>query len=265
MAGLPPKTSSPTQFGSVPSLTNSGNNMASNQALNDIVSPDGTEGYQQNSLLNHNRSFSVMGFQETTSSMAAKGMRNELNRLVQQMPDTVERRHFANEMDSFYSLFARYLSEKAKGEKINWSKIKSPKPDQILPYNQLPEPSVDKKVVDSFKKLAVLKLNGGLGTTMGCVGPKSAIEVRDGMTFLDLTVRQIEYLNNKHGVNVPLILMNSFNTDADTKRIIHKYSSQTLQILTFNQSRYPRVSKESLLPLPKTHDADISMWYPPGH
>jgi hypothetical protein len=27
---------------------------------------------------------------------------------------------------------------------------------------------------------------------MGCVGPKSAIEVRDGMTFLDLTVRQIE-------------------------------------------------------------------------
>jgi UTP--glucose-1-phosphate uridylyltransferase len=40
--------------------------------------------------------------------------------------------------------------------------------------------------------LAVLKLNGGLGTTMGCVGPKSAIEVRDGMTFLDLSVRQIE-------------------------------------------------------------------------
>lgn len=41
-------------------------------------------------------------------------------------------------------------------------------------------------------KLAVLKLNGGLGTTMGCVGPKSAIEVRDSMTFLDLSVRQIE-------------------------------------------------------------------------
>jgi UDP-N-acetylglucosamine pyrophosphorylase len=29
---------------------------------------------------------------------------------------------------------------------------------------------------------------------MGCVGPKSAIEVRDGMTFLDLTVRQIEVI-----------------------------------------------------------------------
>lgn len=43
-----------------------------------------------------------------------------------------------------------------------------------------------------LSKLAVLKLNGGLGTTMGCVGPKSAIEVRDGLTFLDLTVKQIE-------------------------------------------------------------------------
>ena len=46
----------------------------------------------------------------------------------------------------------------------------------------------------ALSKLAVLKLNGGLGTTMGCVGPKSAIEVRDGMTFLDLTVRQIEVI-----------------------------------------------------------------------
>lgn len=41
-------------------------------------------------------------------------------------------------------------------------------------------------------KLVVLRLNGGLGTTMGCQGPKSVIEVRDGLTFLDLCVRQIE-------------------------------------------------------------------------
>ena len=43
-----------------------------------------------------------------------------------------------------------------------------------------------------LSKLAVVKLNGGLGTTMGCVGPKSVIEVREGLTFLDLAVRQIE-------------------------------------------------------------------------
>lgn len=47
-------------------------------------------------------------------------------------------------------------------------------------------------------KLAVLKLNGGLGTTMGCVGPKSIIEVREGMTFLDLSVRQIEVRSSRY-------------------------------------------------------------------
>ena len=67
-------------------------------------------------------------------------------------------------------------------------------------------------------KLAVLKLNGGLGTSMGCVGPKSVIEVRDGMSFLDLSVRQIEYLNRTYNVNVPFVLMNSFNTDGDTQK-----------------------------------------------
>lgn len=70
----------------------------------------------------------------------------------------------------------------------DWDKIQSPSPEQIVAYKDLPECSAS----NDLDKLAVLKLNGGLGTTMGCVGPKSAIEVRDGMTFLDLSVRQIE-------------------------------------------------------------------------
>jgi len=41
-------------------------------------------------------------------------------------------------------------------------------------------------------KLIVVKLNGGLGTTMGCQGPKSVISVRSGLTFLDLTIQQLE-------------------------------------------------------------------------
>ena len=47
---------------------------------------------------------------------------------------------------------------------------------------------------DLLSKLVVLKLNGGLGTSMGCVGPKSLIQVRNDATFLDLTVQQIEVL-----------------------------------------------------------------------
>jgi UTP--glucose-1-phosphate uridylyltransferase len=96
-------------------------------------------------------------------------------------------------------------------------------------------------------------------------GAKSALEVKDDMTFLDLTVRQIEHLNTTHRVDVPLILMTSFNTHEDTLRIIKKYANQQLRITTFNQSRYPRILKETLLPAPKTADDDKKNWYPPGH
>ena len=96
-------------------------------------------------------------------------------------------------------------------------------------------------------------------------GAKSALEVKDDMTFLDLTVRQIEHLNTTNRVDVPLILMTSFNTHEDTLRIIKKYANQQLRITTFNQSRYPRIFKESLLPCPKRADDDKKHWYPPGH
>ncbi|XP_013587002.1 PREDICTED: probable UTP--glucose-1-phosphate uridylyltransferase 2 isoform X1 [Brassica oleracea var. oleracea] len=97
-------------------------------------------------------------------------------------------------------------------------------------------------------KLVVLKLNGGLGTTMGCTGPKSVIEVRDGLTFLDLIVIQIENLNNKYGCKVPLVLMNSFNTHDDTQK-----------------SKYPRVVADEFVPWPSKGKTDKDGWYPPGH
>ena len=96
-------------------------------------------------------------------------------------------------------------------------------------------------------------------------GAKSALEVKDDMTFLDLTVQQIEHLNKTNGVDVPLILMTSFNTHDDTLRIIKKYANQQVRITTFNQSRYPRIDKETLLPCPKRADDDKKQWYPPGH
>lgn len=43
-----------------------------------------------------------------------------------------------------------------------------------------------------LNKLVVIKLNGGLGTSMGCVGAKSLIPVRNELTFLDLTVHLIQ-------------------------------------------------------------------------
>lgn len=159
----------------------------------------------------------------------------------------------------------------------DWDRIKSPAEDQIVPYASLPKPKDSR----NLNKLAVLKVNGGLGTSMGSypflllkrlliirtgmTGAKSALEVKDDMTFLDLTVRQIEHLNTTSRVDVPLILMTSFNTHEDTLRIIKKYANQQLRITTFNQSRYPRIFKETLVPCPKRADDDKKHWYPPGH
>ena len=78
------------------------------------------------------------------------------------------------------------------------------------------------------------------------------IPVRSDLTFLDLTVQQIEYLNKKYATNVPLVLMNSFNTDEDTMKVIRKYSGFNISIRTFNQSCYPRIGKESMAPVAKT-------------
>ncbi|KAG0163306.1 UTP-glucose-1-phosphate uridylyltransferase [Apophysomyces sp. BC1034] len=209
----------------------------------------------------HPHTLSTLDFQGASSAAAAKAMKSELSKLASQIQAEEERKYFTQEMDGFYMLFTRFLDEKAKGKKLDWDKIQSPSDEQVVRYTDLTETTSS----GDLNKLAVLKLNGGLGTTMGCVGPKSAIEVRDGMTFLDLSVRQIEYLNKKHDVSVPFILMNSFNTDEDTKRIVQKYATHNVDIITFNQSRHPRIKKESLLPVPRTPNSPIEQWYPPGH
>ncbi|KAI0812592.1 UTP-glucose-1-phosphate uridylyltransferase [Irpex lacteus] len=206
------------------------------------------------------RGQSQLDFKTATTGVAAKAMRNELSSLVKSVSDPTTKKQFDAEMQSFFFLFTRYLTKRANDKEIVWDHIKSPSEDQIVPYSKLPSGNPR-----NLEKLAVLKVNGGLGTSMGMTGAKSALEVKDDMTFLDLTVRQIEHLNTTNRVDVPLILMTSFNTHEDTLRIIKKYANQQLRITTFNQSRYPRIFKESLLPCPKSADDDKKNWYPPGH
>ena len=44
----------------------------------------------------------------------------------------------------------------------DWDRIKSPTEDKIVPYSKLPSGDIK-----NLNKLAVLKVNGGLGTSMG--------------------------------------------------------------------------------------------------
>nr|QBH73771.1 UTP-glucose-1-phosphate uridylyltransferase 2 [Eurycantha calcarata] len=168
------------------------------------------------------------------------------------------------ELDSFSELFKRFLLE--EGPSIEWDRIEKLPENAVQDYIALQEPTAD-KIHEMLGKLVVVKLNGGLGTSMGCHGPKSVISVRSGLTFLDLTMKQIEHLNKTYKVNVPLVLMNSFNTDEDTQKVIRKYEGLQVEIYTFSQSCYPRISRDYLLPIPKDADVDSNQeaWYPPGH
>uniref|UniRef100_A0AAZ3PZ34 UTP--glucose-1-phosphate uridylyltransferase n=1 Tax=Oncorhynchus tshawytscha TaxID=74940 RepID=A0AAZ3PZ34_ONCTS len=170
------------------------------------------------------------------------------------------------DFEGFKNLFHRFLQ--VKGPSVKWDKIHKPPEDLIHPYDKIKAQALPDSVAASLNKLVVVKLNGGLGTSMGCKGPKSVISVRNENTFLDLTVHQIEHLNKTFNVDVPLVLMNSFNTDEDTKKILQKYTHHRVHIHTFNQSRYPRINKESLLPVAKDlgmHGDHADAWYPPDN
>jgi UTP--glucose-1-phosphate uridylyltransferase len=195
---------------------------------------------------------------------AKEALHTELDKLITTAASRETPERLRVQFAGFERLFARFLLE--KGPSVDWEKISPPPEETIKPYGSLVGEYPKETMRDLLNSLVVLKLNGGLGTSMGCTGPKSLISVRNELTFLDLTVQQIDHLNTSYDANVPLVLMNSFNTDEDTSKILRKYGKMKVKIHTFNQSRYPRINRESLLPLAKNALADdLESWYPPGH
>merc|ERR1711909_202818 len=205
-----------------------------------------------------------MEFKDLTKKDAQISLSSELDKLMMTSPSGI-RDQVEQNMDGFKRLFGKFIT--SKGPSVQWERIEKLPHDAIAPYSELKLPESSAAIRAMLDQLVVIKLNGGLGTSMGCSGPKSVIPVRNDLTFLDLTVQQIEYLNKKYDANVPLVLMNSFNTDEDTMKIIRKYSGFNVSIRTFNQSRYPRINKESLMPIARScrTEDDIEAWYPPGH
>jgi UTP--glucose-1-phosphate uridylyltransferase len=117
----------------------------------------------------------------------------------------------------------------------------------------------------ALERLVVIKLNGGLGTSMGLSRAKSLLEVKDGLTFLDVIARQILTHREKRGVNFPLVFMNSFSTEEDTLEALRPYEDLSIGLPpTFVQHRFPKVLQEGLTPAAWPSDPDME-WNPPGH
>ncbi|XP_022909757.1 UTP--glucose-1-phosphate uridylyltransferase isoform X2 [Onthophagus taurus] len=203
-------------------------------------------------------------FKEATKRDALNHLQKELENLVATV-SAEKKQATITELNGFSTLFKRFLDEPTAT--INWDKIQKLPSTAVRDYESLEKPHENNDVKAMLEKLVVIKLNGGLGTSMGCHGPKSVIAVRNDLTFLDLTVQQMEHLYNSYQVKVPLVLMNSFNTNEDTGNVIRKYQNLNVDIHTFNQSCYPRINRDTLMPVPKNCDVEgnLEAWYPPGH
>jgi UTP--glucose-1-phosphate uridylyltransferase len=124
----------------------------------------------------------------------------------------------------------------------------------------------DDAMTAALARTAVIKLNGGLGTSMGLSGPKSVLEVRDGLTFLDVVARQVLALRERHGVKVPLVLMNSFRTREQSLAALAEYADLAVDglPLDFLQNAEPKLRADDLSPVSWPDDPDLE-WCPPGH
>eukprot|EP00761_Pharyngomonas_kirbyi_P012112 gb/GECH01012139.1/.p1 GENE.gb/GECH01012139.1/~~gb/GECH01012139.1/.p1 ORF type:complete len:497 (+),score=106.36 gb/GECH01012139.1/:1-1491(+) len=198
---------------------------------------------------------------------ADKKMYESLERLSEGVLNEENRHAFEKEMESFHHLFQRFLSQKEKKRALEWSKIRVPGSDLLAEYDQLASPP-ESRVRDLLSKLVVVKLSGGLGTTMGCTGPKGLIELRGESSFLDMTVQQLQHLYDQYGVRIPLVLMASFNTERDTADVLEKYAHYDVPVHMFRQKQFPRIDRDTLTPIVRSADPavmDKSEWYPPGH
>jgi UTP--glucose-1-phosphate uridylyltransferase len=113
-------------------------------------------------------------------------------------------------------------------------------------------------------RLAVIKLNGGLGTSMGLRGPKSLIEVKPGHTFLDVIARQILALRARHGARLPLVLLDSFSTRARSLEALPEELAVPGIPPDFLQSREPKLRADTLAPVDWPANPELE-WCPPGH
>ncbi len=116
-----------------------------------------------------------------------------------------------------------------------------------------------------LNSLVVVRLNGGLGTTMGLEKAKSLLKVKNSHSFNDIIALQLRALGKSTGVSIPLIHMTSFSTDSDVQGVMKAYPDLSPAGLpaTFQQHRHPKIYADTMSPA--TESIEDFNWNPPGH
>lgn len=117
----------------------------------------------------------------------------------------------------------------------------------------------------ALDQTVVLKLNGGLGTSMGMTRAKSLLPVKDGLSFLDIIAKQVLALRASSGARLPLVLMNSFATRDDSLAALAAHEGLESDVpMDFVQNKVPKLDASSLEPVSWPSDPGKE-WAPPGH
>src|SRR5215468_1272135 len=121
--------------------------------------------------------------------------------------------------------------------------------EAIQPVAQLPsldERELPERIADHLHQTLVLKLNGGLGTSMGLEKAKSLLRVRGDLTFLDIIVKQFLHLRGEVSPELGLLFMNSFSTSSDTVAALSNYPQlgdpKRLELM---QNKVPKIEAKS--------------------
>ncbi|GAB2970440.1 UTP--glucose-1-phosphate uridylyltransferase [Nocardioides montaniterrae] len=124
----------------------------------------------------------------------------------------------------------------------------------------------DDVAADAIAHTAVIKLNGGLGTSMGMDRAKSLLCIGKGLSFLDVIARQILHLRTTYAAPLPLLFMNSFRTSEDTLDAVARYDDLPVEglPLEFLQNKVPKLLVDDLVPVTYPKDPTLE-WCPPGH
>src|SRR3954464_3665870 len=149
---------------------------------------------------------------------------------------SVEKMRAEGLADAAVDTFAHYYERLQAGESGVLPEAEIEPVDALPDADELPEGDAPPRAA------VVLKLNGGLGTSMGMTRAKSLLEVKDGLSFLDIIARQVLELRRRSGARLPLVLMDSFRPrDASLALLERSEALPAALPLDFVQGKVPKL------------------------
>ncbi|EGJ49223.1 UTP--glucose-1-phosphate uridylyltransferase [Desulfocurvibacter africanus] len=187
------------------------------------------------------------------------------------LPESDRFKQFALKMEAHnlppivINIFKYYYSLLLSGSqgKMAEADITPISPDDLKDYLELD--AYEAAGRKALPKVAIIKLNGGLGTSMGLETAKSLLAIKAETCFLDVIIEQVERLRERYDIPVPLTLMNSFHTHSDSMLAIEGFDNGRTRVpLAFIQHMYPKIMRDTFLPARWPKNPELE-WNPPGH